>query len=220
MKIATWNVERLKYKRELPQIIEICNQIAADIFVLTETDSALKPNHNSCFQTLPSTDAFVPYHSSEKRVAIYTNCELVGQHETFNGQTAICAELLTDYGNLIVYGVVMGVFGNRHQNFMTDLPHILSDIERLATLGKHLCLCGDFNCSFSDNYYYTKAGRAAIEETIKKTNLELLTRNQPECIDHIAISRKFFNTSAVRVDEWNSDKKLSDHKGIFVELKR
>jgi endonuclease/exonuclease/phosphatase family metal-dependent hydrolase len=49
--------------------------------------------------------------------------------------------------------------------------------------------------------------------------LELLTRKQPECIDHIAISRGFVGESAVRVEEWNYDKTLSDHKGIVAELR-
>ena len=38
MKIATWNVERLKHKRSLNEIISVCEQIQADILVLTETD--------------------------------------------------------------------------------------------------------------------------------------------------------------------------------------
>jgi len=197
---------------------EICEQVGADIFVITETDSMLNLNYKSCFRTLPPADANVSYRSTENRVAIFTNYESVGRHETFDEQTAICVELLTDYGELLVYGVVMGVFGNRHENFMIDLPRIITDIGRLAVGGKHLCVCGDFNCSFSDNYYYTKMGRAALEEMLLINNLELLTRNQPECIDHIAVSRDFIGTQTVNVDEWNHDKKLSDHKGILVEL--
>ena len=220
MKIATWNVERLKHKRELPKITEICNEMAADILVLTETDSSLDLNYRSCFRTLSPIDAAVPYRSSENRVAIYTGCEFVEEYKTFDGQTAICVELSTNHGNLLVYGVVIGVFGNRHQNFFTDLSRIVSDIERLAATGKHLCVCGDFNCSFSDNYYYTKEGRTKLEKAFKENNLKLLTRKQPECIDHIAISRKFIGASAAGIEEWNRDKKLSDHKGIFVELTR
>ena len=109
MKIATWNVERLKHKRELPEITKICNQIAADIFVLTETDSTLDLSYRSCFRTLPPIDATVRYRSTENRVSIYSDYEFVKQHETFDRQTAICVELMTDYGALLVYGVVMGI---------------------------------------------------------------------------------------------------------------
>ncbi len=217
MKIATWNVERLKHRRELPQITEMCKRIAVDIFVLTETDSALDLGYESCFRTLPPTDEGAPYQSTESRVAICTNYEYVEQWETFNEKTAICVELLTNRGSLLVYGVVIGIYGNRHKNYTEDLPRILSDIERLAAEGKHLCVIGDFNCSFSDNYYYTKAGRAALEGVLARNNLELLTRQQPECVDHIAISRNFFGDSAVNVEEWNCDKKLSDHKGVYIK---
>jgi exonuclease III len=219
--IATWNIERLKHKRGLPLMIELSKQVSADIFVLTETDSSLDLDYKHCFRTATPNDGTVAYRSTENRVAIYTNFDCVERHKTFNEQTAICVELLTDDSeNLLVYGTVMGVYGNRHENYKTDLRLILSDIDRLASTGKHLCVCGDFNCSFSDNYYYTKDGRIALEEMLERNKLQLLTRKQGECIDHIAISSKFIgaSTSTITVKEWNHDKKLSDHKGIYVKL--
>jgi endonuclease/exonuclease/phosphatase family metal-dependent hydrolase len=125
---------------------------------------------------------------------------------------------MTERGVLLIYGVVIGIFGNRHENFKSDLPRIIADIDRLATEGKPLCVCGDFNISFSDNYYFTKAGRTSIEEVFSRNAITLLTRNQPECIDHIAISHEYIGDSTFSVEEWNVDKKLSDHKGIVVEL--
>jgi len=38
-------------------------------------------------------------------------------------------------------------------------------------------------------------------------------------IDHIAISEGFISNMETEIGEWNLDKKLSDHKGIYVELK-
>jgi endonuclease/exonuclease/phosphatase family metal-dependent hydrolase len=142
----------------------------------------------------------------------------VNQHPTFDEHTAVCVELQTALGNLIVYGTIIGIYGNRHENFATDLSAQVSDIARLSSLGKPLCVCGDFNCSFADNYYFTKNGRATIEDMLTKNNLELLTRNQPKCIDHIAVSRKLLGGSDVKVVDWNLDKNLSDHKGIVVEF--
>ncbi len=51
MRIATWNVERLRHKRELDRILIACSQVNADILVLTETDTRLKP----CYQTVVQT---------------------------------------------------------------------------------------------------------------------------------------------------------------------
>jgi hypothetical protein len=218
MKIATWNVERLKHKRELPQIIDACKRIEADIFVCTETDSALDIGYKFCYRTLPPIGEPVPYRSIESRVAVCTNYDILNRHETFSEQTSVCVELMTERGALIVYGVVIGIYGNRHKNFIEDLQSISADIERLTATGKNLCVCGDFNCSFSDNYYHTKAGRTALEDMFSRSDLKLLTRNQPECIDHIAISRGFISVSAISIEEWNHDKELSDHKGIAVEM--
>jgi hypothetical protein len=72
--------------------------------------------------------------------------------------------------------------------------------------------------SFCDNYYYTKSGRTDLEDSFAANDLELLTRNQAECIDHIAISKSFINSCNYNVEEWNLDKTFSDHKGIFIEL--
>ena len=38
-------------------------------------------------------------------------------------------------------------------------------------------------------------------------------------IDHIAISEGFISNMETEIGEWNLDKKLSGHKGIYVELK-
>ena len=43
LRIATWNIERLKHKKSLEQILLACEQIQADILVLTETDHRVYP---------------------------------------------------------------------------------------------------------------------------------------------------------------------------------
>jgi endonuclease/exonuclease/phosphatase family metal-dependent hydrolase len=217
MKIATWNIERLRHKNELPAIIANCEQAGADILVLTETDSRLNLNYKSCFSTLPPENSEIKYAETETRVSIYTNYDFVRQYATFDEHTAICVELKTGAGNILVYGTIIGVLGNRHKDFMPDLLRQIADFERLAGNG-NLCVCGDFNCSFSDNYYYTKAGRTAIENVFATNRIEPLTRNQPECIDHIAVSREFVGDCRIEICEWNLGKKLSDHKGIAVDI--
>ena len=48
--------------------------------------------------------------------------------------------------------------------------------------------------------------------------MNLLTRKQRECIDHIAISQDFIANGNITVAEWNFDKALSDHKGIIADI--
>lgn len=219
MKIATWNIERLKHKRELDKIIHNCEQIQADVLVLTETDEQAHPQFSYCYQTPKLSDIQPEYYKpTENRVTIYSKYKCVQQHPTYDKYTALCVELETERGNLLVYGTIMGIYGNRHSNFAEDLPKQIADFKSLASTGKKLCILGDYNLSFADNYYYTKQGRADLLQCFSENNITLLTKDRPECIDHIAISDSFIGGSTIQIEEWNYDKTLSDHKGIWIEI--
>jgi len=219
VKIATWNVERLRHKKLLDEMLHSIEDVNADILVLTETDQRLHPKYRFCYET-PGLTIYQPgiYAPTENRVSIYTNYPCVRQHSTYDENTALCVELETEKGNLIVYGTIIGVYGNRHQTFQPDLVKQMDDLRRLSKLGAAICFCGDFNCSFADNYYFTVAGRTAILNGLKDCNLSLLTKDQPECIDHIALTEDYIGNSNVRIKEWNHKKTLSDHKGIAVSF--
>ena len=66
---------------------------------------------------------------------------------------------------MLVYGTIIGIYGNRHPSFQQSLVQQLDDIKRLSNSGIPLCVCGDFNCSFSDGYYFTKQGRETLLRT-------------------------------------------------------
>lgn len=115
-----------------------------------------------------------------------------------------------------MYGTIIGTLGNRHSSFMEQLHRQCDDIRRLSELGDGICVCGDFNCSFSDNYCFTQAARTTLLDLFRDTGLTLLTERQTECIDHIAVSSSMVTTKRPVLEEWNVDKRLSDHKGIVV----
>ena len=218
MKIATWNVERLKHKKALDEILLELAKRKADILVLTETDRQLKPEYRYCFDTpLMAVNQPGFYAPTENRVSIFTNYPCIRQHPTYDENTALCVELETERGNLLVYGTIIGVYGNRHPSFVPDLKQQMKDIDRFSKLG-NLCFCGDFNCSFADNYYFTNAGRDAILTGLQTNRLSLLTKDQPECIDHITVTRDFVRDASVQIEEWNLDRRLSDHKGVAVSF--
>ena len=222
MKVATGNIERLRHKKNLDEIVRLCNEQHADILVLTETDEQVHPCFRYGFHTPKlSTDALggsLPtyYRPTENRVSIYTNYQCVSQHETFDKYTALCVELSTEIGNILVYGTIIGILGNRNPSFNDELKCHVEDFKRLSRKGG-LCICGDLNCSFCDNYY-TKLARAELKSVFDCTNVSLLTENQPECIDHIAISTSMVGNANIAVSEWNMSKNLSDHKGIAVDI--
>ena len=219
MKIATWNVERLKHYKDLDEICHICNMIKADILVLTETDSRISLDYEYCYQTpLLAKSQSEFYSPTENRVSIYTNYKCKRQYPTYDEQTAICVELETERGGLLIYGTIIGIFGNREKSFKPDLEQQTEDIKNLTKNGANICAIGDYNLSFSDNYYYTKYGRDLIKDTFDEYGIRIITADRQECIDHIAISEKYIGDSRIHIDEWNYDKSLSDHKGIVAEI--
>lgn len=220
MKIATWNIERLKHKSKHSEMLAMINEIDADILVLTETDSRLQPSvFKSRIDTpkLPETEP-INYKDTENRVSIFTKYFIVNQFETFDKYTSVCLELKTEFGNLRVYGTIIGIYGNRNKNFKIDLKKQIEDIDKLAS-GHNFCLIGDYNISFSDNYYYTTWGKEELNLSFDKNGLELVSRERKNCIDHIALSKTFIGDKEIEVSEWNEDKKLSDHKGILINIK-
>ena len=218
MRIATWNVERLKHN---PQDIQsACKGLNADIIVLTETDERIRLLFSKCIstQSLAGITEPVPYKETEKRVAIYTDYNCVRRYETYDARTAVCAELETEYGNLLVYGTIMGITGNRSASYLPDVEKQMEDIRKLSD-DHNICVIGDYNCSFADGYYFTKAGQDLLNRSFQECSLSVLTAGQQECIDHIAVSTRFLRDARYTVEEWNSDKRLSDHKGIIVDIR-
>ena len=217
MRIATWNVERLAHKKNLDKMFSECRDSKADILVLTETDERIKPDYKCCFSTpiLKGITEPAVYAETENRVSIFTNYECIGKHKIYDEKTAICIELATEIGNLIVYGTIIGISGNRRPSYAEDLERQLADINRLAEAGHSVCMVGDYNCTFSDNYYYTKFGRESMLDCFRDNAISILTAEKAECIDHIAVSDAFLRGRRVtNIEEWNLNKSLSDHKGI------
>ena len=92
MKIATWNIDRLKRKSNIVLINSIIAELKADILVLTETDNRVDTtNYKFCIQT-PKPEKFGPniYLESENRVTICTNYEILRQHETYDKYMRPC----------------------------------------------------------------------------------------------------------------------------------
>ena len=230
MRIATWNVERLKHKNKLDLIHEACTAVEADILVLTETDERVAPAYPFCYRStsLKGVEApilyrgekvFVRYADTENRVSIFTRYRCMKKHITFDSYTALCVELATDFGNLLVYGTIMGVHGNLEASFQPDLEKQMEDIRHLAAEGQNVCVIGDYNLSFNDNYYHTTLGRETVRNCFERSGIRILTSERPQCIDHIAVSNSFMSGHHVTgINEWNYDKALSDHRGIVVQI--
>ncbi len=217
MKIATWNIERpTKNDKRSPLLLDILRKIDADILVLTETNEyiTLGDKYNS-FHSTNVEEAY--YKKGEKRVSIYSKYKAVGQIKTFTSETSICINLETPSGILAIYGTVIGTEGNRKPSFIKDLDQQIVEFENIS-LQNNLCIAGDFNISFSDNYYFTNEGRKKLNDVFDKLDLTNLTSNIKQNIDHIVLPNKFIFGKEIIKDFWNQDKKLSDHIGVSVTI--
>jgi endonuclease/exonuclease/phosphatase family metal-dependent hydrolase len=217
MKIVTWNIERpTKTGVRIQAIIKKLNEVDADILILTETNHSIHLGDSyNYFHTSLIPNKY--YKEGERRVIIYSKYNSVSEHVTFRTDTSVCIELETSLGSLLVYGTVMGIFGNRQKDFEIDLDQQLLDFETLSQKG-NLCIAGDLNMSFSDNYYFTTSGRNKLNMSFQKLNLRNLTAHIPQNIDHIILPRNLLNDKEVNITTWNMDKKLSDHIGIAIEI--
>jgi endonuclease/exonuclease/phosphatase family metal-dependent hydrolase len=217
MKIATWNIERpIRTAGRIKRIIECLKEVDADILILTETNTAVHfgdvytYHHSEILQ-----ESF--YKDGERRTSIYCKYSLIESYATFRADTSICKKLKTPFGDLVVYGTVIGINGNRRKNFDADLNEQLKDFKRIS-VNANFCIAGDLNMTFGDNYYFTQDGRQKLNDSFEKLQLVNLTAGIPENIDHIILSNAFINGKTIKLTEWNLDKKLSDHIGVCVEI--
>ena len=220
MKIATWNIERLKDLKNLIPVVENIRKIDADILILTEFNNIVElPFYEFKIETQKLPREPYDYKETERRVAIFSKFPIIKTFKTYDEMTSCCAEIQTNFGNLIVYGTIVGILGYSDKNFKTDLEKQTKDINSLSKLG-HFCYSGDLNTSFSDNYYFTHFGRKSFIECFESNSLNIVTENLKENIDHIVLSENFSKNFKYEIVEWNIDKKLSDHKGICLKLTR
>ena len=218
MKIATWNLERLD-KRKNSEVIEILNNLEADLIILTETNSIINLNNYDCFPTtaLPKNFDGITYRDGENRVTIFTKYPFVKKYETYDLFTAVCCDFKTPQGILTVYGSIIGVFGNRQPRFDYDLAGQLRDFNKIFP-GKNVCFAGDLNVTFSGRIYPSRKARETLSEAFKNLDLVNTTENIENNVDHLILSKTILEHKKFKIKTWNVDKKLSDHIGHLLTL--
>lgn len=213
MKIATWNLQRLE-KRKDQQILDKLIDLNADILVLTETNSKIQLDGYTCISSLPLPPIYdnQKYKAGENRVSILTKYKTLSQLETYDPFTTVCTELDTPFGPLIVYGSIIGVFGNRQPRFDNDLYSQLQDFEKLFK-DKQVCFTGDLNVTFSGQPWPSHKARQTLLDAFKLHKLTNTTANIEDTVDHIVLSTNLIKDRDMQFETWNLDKKLSDHVG-------
>jgi exonuclease III len=224
MKIINFNIERLLILSKLKPIIQLIKSYDADIIVLTETNSKLIDLGKNYFaqHSKPlsrNQDNVNFYREGENRVSIYSKYPIKSRIQTIDEFTSLAIEIETDFGELIVYGTIIGIFGysGDKDRFVKDFSEQQSDFNRIFA-NKNVCFVGDLNISLSGWIYPSREYRQKLNTLIEEFDMDTSTGNLEDNIDHILISKKFIKKREVQIEPFNVDKKLSDHIGICLTV--
>jgi hypothetical protein len=224
MKISTWNIMRPNSKSSNRNniYIDTLNQIDPDILVLTETNSLIDFG-NKYFKVttlpLPNIHDGYPYQSGENRVTIFSKFPFTRKFQTVDSYSSVCAEILTPFGHLIIYGTIIGFLGGRKNPFITDLEKQAQDLTQISSQG-HICFTGDLNVSFSGFPYPSRRVRKKMIDLFEGLLLTNLTTTLENSVIHTIISDSFLANKTSEITRVLFDKKITDHNLVTVNLKR
>lgn len=260
IRIATWNLERPKFNgwKKNPLIREKIRDIDADIWVLTETNASIVPESKSDPQagyvavaSLPDTlHSLGTFSRGENCSTIWSRFGVNRTIKTFDAGTAVCAEVNTPLGPVLVYGTILTYHGDRgpKQNSKLWEEHE-KEIQRHGddwcqvrglVSNTALIVAGDFNQTRDGSgTYCSPNGIALLNEQLSRNKLTCLTDEDfgakgkitvspwsrtgtyRHNIDHIAVSEGYFDVVNVGAwDHFTTDQELTDHNGVFVDLRR
>ena len=252
IRIATWNLERPKlhgWKRN-PLIQEKILEIDADIWILTETNASIVPASKrdplAGYVSLASLPATV--HSlGESYTTIWSRFGIKRSIRTYDVETAVCAEIDTPLGLMLVYGTILTYHGDKGPN-NNSKPWVEHD-KAIVWHGDDwsqiqdrfpntpLIVAGDFNQTRDGSRSYCSPnGIDLLNEQLLRNNLTCLTDENPgdkslltvspwsgtgvrHNIDHICVTEGYFEGPHFGAwDHFTGNQKLSDHNGVFVDL--
>lgn len=238
MRIATWNLERPKLQglARNSHIVEKIREVNADIWILTETNAAVSPG-DAYFSaaTLPEPK----YHSlGESYTAIWTTWRMLRMIPTFDDM-AICVELETPVGRMLVYGTIITYANDRgpkntSKRWVEHRKAILKHSEDWQRIRKdypdhHFIVGGDFNQSRDGSGWYEDHDSVLLlTDALQQASLTCVTdldmrkegklKNRAS-IDHICISEGLIADFSVWEGTTDDSQRMSDHNGVLVELK-
>lgn len=255
LRIATWNIERPGFSgaERNTAIMAKMGEINADIWILTETNVCISPGHAYNSWSSPADAPFrrrgeratmiwsrLPIRRSLPTFAgmplredaadpIYPSYSVLGEHAS----PAVCAEIVTPIGPLLVYGTIITWFGDkgpretsRHEEEQRrSIPLYSDDWARMAAEGP-LCVMGDFNARIrvpTDKIWAeSKVVHELLTGALARNSLVCPTVDLDYCIDHICLSDTWTGRCA-QPEQFEAfygaeHKPVSDHKGVFIDV--
>lgn len=243
MRIATWNLERpsLRSWKRLPRQRVRMAEVAADIWVLTETRASISPGEGYHALHAPPHPARPP-DDDERWVSIWSRWPVRPSGVAADPRGAVSAVVETPHGEMVVYGTVLPWANEKGDDGQARMWQIhYAQIERQAedwcTLRElypdlPLVVAGDFNQDRDGSGWYgTRRGRDLLTRALDDVDLSCATDEDvvatgklraAHLVDHIAICRRWTNEADVRLSCWEQTDQdgthLSDHPTVAIDL--
>ncbi|SCY98063.1 endonuclease/exonuclease/phosphatase family protein [Flavobacterium caeni] len=222
MKIVSWNLERPNNNPKSIKntfIVDLIEKISPDIIFLTETNSSINFSEYFCHKSeeLPEIHENQRYKTGENRITIFSKFPIERVIETYDSYTAICCQVNSEIGELLLYGSIIGSFGGKDEFFKNDLRNQKSEIEILAR-NHNLIYSGDLNISFSGFPYPSKNVIYDMSDFFKSNSLRNITSGNENSAIHVVTSEEILNTKKVTQEMINIQPQISDHNLVIVEM--
>ena len=246
IRLATWNLERVSPRawRRAPAQQRRMAEVAADIWVLTETFVTRSPGDGFCGVFSPSHPERHP-DPDERWTAIWSRWPIkMVKDPAPHRRGTVTALVSTPVGPLLVYGTVMAYQHEPNHDdgrpargwevHTAEVARQVVEWRRLRELfaGVPLVVAGDFNQARSGARwsYGTNAARQAATDGLDQAGLVCLTQvdlapagvvSERSHVEHICASAELTPESSVlawdRVD--TEGIRLSDHPTIAIDLR-
>ncbi len=250
MRIATWNIERPKSSSSprSRRVLSKLREVAADIWILTETHDGISPGSNYHAVSTPTIPDPPIFHAAgEHKTTIWSRWPIVETWDTATPHRAACAVIETPLGGLVVYGTVIPYHGARWpygtpRNWDAHYAAIATQGADWSRVQRDypyhgLCVAGDVNQRRTGRLWYgSKWGRALLDLALGENNLVGVTQDNysmaqklppeklallAECIDHIFLSRRWADRVqhlGIWPKKTAAGEYLSDHSGVCIDL--
>jgi len=197
MRIANWNLERPQVGQgaKLEGLVEQMAVVDADVWIFTESSEVVALGVDHVGAHSKHIADYIGHTEREVRSSIWSRYPIIQEIETHDPETAVCVELDTPMGSLIVYATIIP-----YHNAGTKYPYryMLGEIEGLRQWelhsqsidthaadwqrirewfpDSHICVGGDFNQNRDGQRWYgTKAVREQMTKGLESTHLKCVT---------------------------------------------
>ena len=231
LRIATWNLERPRTHKtdKINALKQKMQMINADIWILTESHEAMSPNEN--YQGAHTEHIESRHTDGERRSSIWSRFPINQIIETHDPETAVCVDLQTPEGPVIVYATVIPYDGagtgypyRSGMEFVEGLKTMelhRASIERHRTDWQRIraehpdhefIVAGDFNQHRDGVGSYGARGREPLSNALSASMLSCVTEQDFKALgklttrrnlDHICLSQRLVS-KVTEVDAWEA----------------